>query len=466
MTEGLRLEVVDRVATVTLDRPAKKNPLTFELYAALRDWFRAVGDEPRHPGDRADRRRRQLLLRAATCTRSSARWSAARCRELLEFTRMTGALVDGMRTCPQPIVAAVDGVCAGAGAILAMASDIRLGDARREDGVPVHARRAGRLRHGRVRDPAAHHRPRSRRRAAPDRALDGRRGGRAVRLLQPARGPREPARRGAVGGLVAGARADVRARDDQDGCCSRSGRWAWARRSRQRRRRRPSACRPTTSSGRTTHSRHARSRSSRATDMADRSFLTWPFFEDRHRALKDELDAFGAGLGELAHADDDVDATCRALVRAPGRVRASLRLSAELDVRSLCLARETLAYYGGLPDFAFAMQGLGSGAGLAVRHGRAESRAPAARRRRRGHHRRSRCPSRRPAPTSRRSRPPRDSTATPTCSTVSRPGSRTAASPTPTPSSRAPARQRGRAGSRPSSSMPTRRACASRSAST
>ena len=95
--------------------------------------------------------------------------------------------------------------------------------------------------------------------------------------------------------------------------------------------------------------------------MADRSFLTWPFFEDRHRALKDELDAFGAGLGELAHADDDVDATCRALVR---RLAESglLRLSAELDVRSLCLARETLAYYGGLPDFAFAMQGLGSGA--------------------------------------------------------------------------------------------------------
>jgi acyl-CoA dehydrogenase len=95
--------------------------------------------------------------------------------------------------------------------------------------------------------------------------------------------------------------------------------------------------------------------------MADRSFLTWPFFEDRHRALKDELDAFGAGLGALAHADEDVDATCRALVRRLAEA-GLLRLSAELDVRSLCLARETLAYYGGLPDFAFAMQGLGSGA--------------------------------------------------------------------------------------------------------
>jgi acyl-CoA dehydrogenase len=95
--------------------------------------------------------------------------------------------------------------------------------------------------------------------------------------------------------------------------------------------------------------------------VADRSFLGWPFFDDRHRALKAELDEFGAGLGALAHDDRDIDATCRTLV---GRLADAglLRLSAELDVRSLCLARETLAYYGGLPDFAFAMQGLGSGA--------------------------------------------------------------------------------------------------------
>jgi acyl-CoA dehydrogenase len=95
--------------------------------------------------------------------------------------------------------------------------------------------------------------------------------------------------------------------------------------------------------------------------VADRSFLEWPFFDERHRALKDELDEFGAGLGPLAHGDDDVDGTCRALVRRLGEAGV-LRLVAELDVRSLCLARETLAYHGGLPDFAFAMQGLGSGA--------------------------------------------------------------------------------------------------------
>jgi acyl-CoA dehydrogenase len=95
--------------------------------------------------------------------------------------------------------------------------------------------------------------------------------------------------------------------------------------------------------------------------MADRSFLDWPFLDDRHRALKAELDEFGAGLGPLAHDESDVDASCRALV---GRLAAAglLRLSVELDVRSLCLARETLAYHGGLADFAFAMQGLGSAA--------------------------------------------------------------------------------------------------------
>jgi acyl-CoA dehydrogenase len=93
--------------------------------------------------------------------------------------------------------------------------------------------------------------------------------------------------------------------------------------------------------------------------MADTSFLDWPFLDDRHRALKLELDAFCADLGDLAHDEHDVDATCRALVRRLGDA-GLLRLAEELDVRSLCLARETLAYAGGLPDFAFAMQGLGS----------------------------------------------------------------------------------------------------------
>ena len=121
--------VVDAVATVTLDRPERKNPLTFDAYAELRDLFGRL----RHADDV-----HAVVLRGAGgnfCSGGDVheiigplvRLPAP---ELLMFTRMTGDLVKAMRACPQPIVAAVDGVCAGAGAILAMASDIRLGTAR------------------------------------------------------------------------------------------------------------------------------------------------------------------------------------------------------------------------------------------------------------------------------------------------------------------------------------------------
>ncbi len=103
--------------------------------------------------------------------------------------------------------------------------------------------------------------------------------------------------------------------------------------------------------------------------MADRSFLDWPFFEPAHRALADEIDRFAdRALGDLIE-EQDVDGSCRRLVAALGEA-GLLRLSviaphggraARLDVRSLCLARELLAYRAGLADFAFAMQGLGSG---------------------------------------------------------------------------------------------------------
>ena len=95
---------------------------------------------------------------------------------LLHFTRMTGDLVKAMRACPQPIVAALDGVCVGAGAILAMASDIRIATPRDQDRLPVHPRRPRRLRHGRLRDPAADHRPGPRLRIALHRPGDDRRG--------------------------------------------------------------------------------------------------------------------------------------------------------------------------------------------------------------------------------------------------------------------------------------------------
>lgn len=120
------LQVQDSVATIRLNRPERKNPLSFESYAELRDFFRSLA----YASD----------IHAVILTGEGGNFcSGGDVHEiigpltqmdmpgLLAFTRMTGDLVKAMRACPQPIVAAVDGVCAGAGAILAMASDMRLG---------------------------------------------------------------------------------------------------------------------------------------------------------------------------------------------------------------------------------------------------------------------------------------------------------------------------------------------------
>ena len=119
----------DGVATVTLNRPERKNPLTFESYAELRDLFGAL----KHADDI-----HAIVLAGAGdnfCSGGDVHEIIGplvrlRAPELLMFTRMTGDLVKAMRLCPQPIVAAIDGVCAGAGAIMAMASDLRIGTAR------------------------------------------------------------------------------------------------------------------------------------------------------------------------------------------------------------------------------------------------------------------------------------------------------------------------------------------------
>ena len=118
-------DCADGVATVTLNRPDRKNPLTFESYAELRDTFRALA----YTTD----------VGAVAIVGSGENFSSGgdvheiigplterEMPGLLEFTRMTGDLVKAMRTCPQPIIAAIDGICAGAGAILAMAADLRL----------------------------------------------------------------------------------------------------------------------------------------------------------------------------------------------------------------------------------------------------------------------------------------------------------------------------------------------------
>lgn len=97
--------------------------------------------------------------------------------------------------------------------------------------------------------------------------------------------------------------------------------------------------------------------------MADKSFLSWPFFEDRHRKLAEDLEAFAKGL-HVDHAD--TDQACRSLVKAMGSAGwlqpTASEDGAPLDVRTLCLSREILARHDGLADFALAMQGLGTGA--------------------------------------------------------------------------------------------------------
>jgi enoyl-CoA hydratase/carnithine racemase len=113
------------VGVVTLDRPEKKNPLTFDSYAELRDFFRRLPEEPE--------------VRAIVLTGAGGNFCSGGdvfeiigpllerdMKGLLAFTRMTGDLVKAIRACPQPVIAAIDGVCVGAGAILAMAADLRL----------------------------------------------------------------------------------------------------------------------------------------------------------------------------------------------------------------------------------------------------------------------------------------------------------------------------------------------------
>ena len=145
--EHFSLEVADGVATLTFSRPDKLNALTFEAYADLRD---AVAELP-HRGDA-----RVLVITGegrGFCSGGDVeeiigalqRMEAA---ELLEFTRMTGSVVKGLRDCPLPVIAAVNGIAAGAGSVIALAADFRLLRARRDVRVPVHARRALGRRHG------------------------------------------------------------------------------------------------------------------------------------------------------------------------------------------------------------------------------------------------------------------------------------------------------------------------------
>jgi enoyl-CoA hydratase/carnithine racemase len=117
------------VGVITLNRPERKNPLTFESYAELRDLFRRLA----YVSDV-----KAIVIQGAGgnfCSGGDVHeiigpLTGMSMPDLLAFTRMTGDLVKAMRACPQPIISAIDGVCAGAGAIMAMASDLRVGTAR------------------------------------------------------------------------------------------------------------------------------------------------------------------------------------------------------------------------------------------------------------------------------------------------------------------------------------------------
>jgi enoyl-CoA hydratase/carnithine racemase len=124
----VRFTVDGKVATLTLNRPDRKNPLTFDSYAEIVDLFRAAV--------------RDKTVKAIVVTGAGGNFCSGgdvfeiiepltnmKTTELLDFTRMTGDVVKAMRAAPQPVIAAVDGVCAGAGAIIAMASDMRIGTA-------------------------------------------------------------------------------------------------------------------------------------------------------------------------------------------------------------------------------------------------------------------------------------------------------------------------------------------------
>ncbi len=118
-------EIDDGVAILRLNRPDRKNPLTFDSYAELRDWFRDLSYDD--------------AIKAVVFAPNGGNFSSGgdvhdiigpltkmTMKELLAFTRMTGDLVKAMVNCGTPIIAAVDGICAGAGAIIAMASDLRI----------------------------------------------------------------------------------------------------------------------------------------------------------------------------------------------------------------------------------------------------------------------------------------------------------------------------------------------------
>jgi hypothetical protein len=285
------------------------------------------------------------------------------------FTRMTGELVKTMRACPQPIIAAIDGVCAGAGAIMAMASDMRLGTARSKTAFLFNRVGLAGCDMG-----ACAMLPR----------IIGQ--GRASELLYTGRslGGEEGERWGFFNRLCEPesvlAEAQKLAADLAAGPSFANGitktmlhqEWAMTiEQAIEAEAQAQALCMLTEDFSRAYHAFVAKqNRSFKETDMADTSYLKWPFFEAPSRTS-------GAVAGCLGQAEHCACAWPRCGCRMPqtgqgpgrGRLAAACGCGTayggageQIDTRAICLIRETLARHSGLADFAFAMQGLGSGA--------------------------------------------------------------------------------------------------------
>jgi enoyl-CoA hydratase/carnithine racemase len=361
----------DGVGTVTLNRPERKNPLTFDSYAELRDLFQAL----KFAND----------VKVVVVTGAGGNFCSGgdvheiigpltkmTMPELLEFTRMTGDLVKTMRNCPQPIIGAIDGICAGAGAMMALACDLRYGTpATRTAFLFTRVGLAGADMGACALLPRVIGQGRASELLFTGRAMTAHRGP-GLGLLQRAARQRRPAG-GASMARRAGRRPHLRPRHDQDHAAAGMGH---DHRAGDR--------------GRGTGPGHLhadaglppRLRGVRGeTEARLRRRLTWPaptqrapaghlalpFFDEAHRQLADGLRDWTPAAGRRRSGRP------RRLPRLgapPGRRRlAALLRAAEhggalpaLDSRALVVLRETLAFHSPLADFAFAMQGLGSGA--------------------------------------------------------------------------------------------------------
>ena len=352
------------VAVIQLNRPERKNPLTFESYAELRDTFRDLALCRRRPRRGVPAQRRQFLLRRRRARDHRPAGRHGRMKELLAFTRMTGDLVKAMLHCGKPIIAAVDGVAPAPARSSRWPSDLRLATPAAQTAflfnrvglagcdmgacailprIIGQGRAAELLYTGRAMT-----------------AQEGERWGFFNRLVAADALEQEAlalARRIAAGPTFANGitktQLDAGMVDEPRSGHRGRGAGAGDLHADQGFRARLSGVRRQAETG------------VRGRLVADKTFLTWPFFTDRHRALAAASSDWARRTCRSDHGD--VDAACRELVQKLGRdgwlahTAPDPDAPAALDVRTLCLIRETLARHDGLADFAFAMQGLGAG---------------------------------------------------------------------------------------------------------